>query len=216
MKLDSISATTTVTNALRDLIVGGSFKSGAPLRQDHLASHLKVSRTPLRHALRALVAEGLVKYDDFRGAHVARIDPSDINDVFEMRLMLEKTALASAFPALTKVDLAKAEIALDQAASQPAGLEQARLNWGFHSALYLPCGRTALLKVIDNLNRSGARAEIVAASIAERPDQSAAEHLSLLMACQKGQLSEALNILNDHLISACKDTLVALSQDSHN
>ncbi len=216
MKLDTISTTTTVTNAIRELIIGGGIKPGAPLRQDYLASRLSVSRTPLRHALRALVAEGLVKYDDFRGAHVATIEPSDIVDVFEMRMALEPMALASAFPALSKIDLAKAEIAIDAAESESAGLVQARLNWEFHSALYLPSGRTALLEVIDNLNRSGARAEIVAASIGERPDKSACEHLALLKACRDGALSGALNILKDHLTAARDDTLATLNQVSGN
>jgi len=216
MKLDSITTTTTVANAIRDLIISGSFKPGTPLRQDHLASRLSVSRTPLRHALRVLVAEGLVNYDDFRGAHVTWIEPSDIVDVFEMRMALEPIALESAFPNLTKVEFAKAEIAIDAAENEPAGLAQARLNWEFHSALYLPSGRTALLGVIDNLNRSGARAEIVAASIRERPDKSACEHLALLKACRDGALSGALKLLKDHLTGARDDTLATLNQVSGN
>jgi len=216
MKLDSVTSTTSVSNAIRDLIISGSFKPGTPLRQDHLASRLSVSRTPLRHALRALVAEGLVKYDDFRGAHVAWIEPSDIADVFEMRMALEAIALESAFSNLTKVDFAKAELALDAAQSALPGLAQARLNWEFHSALYLPSRRTILLNVIENLNRSGARAEIVAASIVERPDKSACEHVALLMACRNGKISKALNILQDHLTGARDDTLAALGHEPGN
>jgi len=216
MKLDAISTTTTVTNAIRELILGGDVQPGAPLRQDYLASRLSVSRTPLRHALRALVAEGLVQYDDFRGAHVALIEPSDVADVFEMRLALEPMALASAFPVLSKIDLARAEIAIDAAETALAGLAQARLNWDFHSALYVPCGRTALLDVIDTLNRSGARAEIIAASIVERPDKSACEHLALLKACRDGALGDARNILTQHLAAARDDTLAALSRLPNN
>lgn len=216
MKLDSITTATSVSNSIRDLIISGSFKPGTPLRQDHLASRLSVSRTPLRHALRSLAAEGLVKYDDFRGAHVAWIEPSDIADVFEMRMALEPIALKSAFSTLSKVDFAKAEIAIDTAQSAPSGLAQAQMNWEFHSTLYVPSGRTTLLNAIENLNRSGARAEIVAASIGERPDKSACEHMALLKACRDGLLSKALNILQDHLIAARDDTLAALSRKSGN
>jgi DNA-binding GntR family transcriptional regulator len=77
---------------LRQLLVEGAIAPGAKLNERALAEQLSVSRTPLREAIRALAAEGLVELLPNRGAVAAQPSPQDIADTFELVAGLEGMA----------------------------------------------------------------------------------------------------------------------------
>jgi len=202
-----------VTDQLRGLILNRILRPGEPLRQEALSARLGISRTPLRQALQHLEEEGLVRHDDFRGARVAEIDAALIDDLFDMRLALEPVAMGSAFKFLTKIDLAKAEMALDEASETTDPARLSNLNWEFHSALYAPSGRTLLLDTIKRLSRTSALAEVIAFSITNRIQHSQDEHLAILAACRADDLEAACKLLTDHLSAAHQDACAALMEN---
>ena len=212
MKTDPQLPIDAVADAVRGLILDGRYKPGDPLRQDRLSDALSISRTPLRQALVLLSAEGLVALDANKGARVETVSRSDIDDLFEMRLMLEPLALNAASPHLTKLDFAAAEMAADAAddATAPARLSQ--LNWEFHAALYAPCGRRALMDVIKRLNRASAFAAVIAQSITGRKDASQDEHRRLLEALRAGDAPLANGHLIDHLRAAQNEARFAIEE----
>ena len=205
MKLDSKTSAAVAAEKIRSLILGGRFAPGSPLRQDSLSAELGLSRTPLRQALQILNEEGLVSISGFKGARVAEITPDLIDDLFEMRCALEPLALSHAVPALSKIDLAKAEMALDLAVDEHSPARLSELNWQFHQALYAPSGRSMLLETIRRLNMTSSLAEIIAQSITVRSEQSHSEHLALLDACRLGDQGAAVALLSQHLASAYAD-----------
>lgn len=74
---------------LRSRILNGSLKSGSSLKERELCSQLNVSRTPVREALRRLSAEGLTEVRPGRSMIVANLDPGQIDEIFELGVMLE-------------------------------------------------------------------------------------------------------------------------------
>ena len=74
---------------LRQLIVEGVIEPGRKLNERALAEQLRVSRTPLREAIRMLAAEGLVELLPHRGAVAALLSPKDVADTFEVIAGLE-------------------------------------------------------------------------------------------------------------------------------
>lgn len=194
-----------VADEIRALILNGTFRPGEPLRQEALSERLNVSRTPLRHALQALAEDGLVETIGYKGARVARLDQGMVRDLFEMRILLEPLALRSAFGRHTKLDFARAEMALDAAETERQPSRLSELNWDFHHALYRPSNRKTLLRTIEQLNKASALAEVIASSIAVRPEKSAAEHRTLLQACRSGDEAGAIAILVEHLRLAHHD-----------
>jgi DNA-binding GntR family transcriptional regulator len=80
---------TTVAARLRTLIVEGTLAPGEKLNERELAAMLKVSRTPLREALKLLTSEGLVEHLPNRGAVVAQLDADDVAATFEVMAALE-------------------------------------------------------------------------------------------------------------------------------
>ena len=78
-----------VSARLRQLIVEGTIEPGAKLNERALAEELRVSRTPLREAIRMLAAEGLVALLPNRGAVAVQLSTADIVDTFEVIAGLE-------------------------------------------------------------------------------------------------------------------------------
>ncbi|MEO4001894.1 GntR family transcriptional regulator [Mesorhizobium sp. CAU 1732] len=190
---------------IRTLILNGIFQPGQPLRQEALSEQLSISRTPLRHALQSLADDGLVETIGYKGARVAKLDQRMVDDLFDMRFLLEPLALQSAFGHHTKLDFARAEMALDAAEAEREPSKLSELNWEFHHALYRPSNRQTLLRTIEQLNKASALAEVIASSIVVRPEKSATEHRKLLQACRDGHEAGALATLGEHLRLAYHD-----------
>ena len=90
---------------LRDRIISGEIPGGARLKAEELAQRLKISRIPIREALRQLHAEGLVEIRRNYGASVVALNPSDILELFSIRSVLEGLACREAVSHFEKKDL---------------------------------------------------------------------------------------------------------------
>lgn len=73
---------------LREQIILLDLPPGSRLREERLADHFGVSRTPIRQVLDRLEFEGLVEQGEGRGARVSALDPKELRDVWAMRLRL--------------------------------------------------------------------------------------------------------------------------------
>ena len=73
-------------------IFGGTWKAGDRLREENLAALFHVSRTPIREALQELAAVGLVELRPNCGALVASFGPREIEEIYEIRALLEAEA----------------------------------------------------------------------------------------------------------------------------
>ncbi len=89
LRLAHSSTVDRVAGELRRALFDGEVEAGTPLREVALAGALGVSRSTIREALGALVAEGLATHAPRRGVHVAAADPDSVHDVTAARLVLE-------------------------------------------------------------------------------------------------------------------------------
>lgn len=98
---------------IREAIIEGRYRPGARLIEQRIAAELGVSsRTPVREALRALEAEGLVVIELNRGAFVRPIALTDIDDLYELRARLESYAAYRASRLRTDEQLAAMDAAI--------------------------------------------------------------------------------------------------------
>lgn len=138
---------------LRKLILSGTLLAGQALRQDSLAARFGVSRTPLREAVARLEVEGLVVTEPNRGAVVFRPSTRELEEIYDVRLMLEPRAAALAavkregdwFGELDELEN------LNDAMAGVAAFEYARMNSEFHTRLYALSGHPRLCSIIRNL-----------------------------------------------------------------
>lgn len=97
----------TLTTRLRSLIADGVLPPGSKIIEKELCESFDVSRTPLREAIRALAAEGLVVLTPNRGASVATVSQAQILESFELMGALEGLAGELAAGRITDADLAE-------------------------------------------------------------------------------------------------------------
>src|ERR1700712_133764 len=81
-----------VVARLRTMLVEGRIVPGAKLNERTLSEQLRVSRTPLREAIKLLAAEGLVDLLPNRGAVAVRLSEADVMHSFELLAVLEGMA----------------------------------------------------------------------------------------------------------------------------
>ena len=98
-----------VAQRLRQMLVEGLIAPGAKLNERELCEQLKVSRTPLREAIKTLAAEGLVELLPNRGAFAVALSETDILNTFEVMAGLEGLSGELAAQRVTPEELAEIE-----------------------------------------------------------------------------------------------------------
>ena len=150
-----------IANALRNAILQGRYKANQPLRQDHIAQELGVSKIPLREALVQLKAEGLVSFMPNRGAVVSELSAYEVDEIFTMRIALETKALERAIPNLSSADFIRAKSVLEILEKEKDRTQWSELNWEFHATLYQASQMPRLLNIIETLHNNVTRYLII-------------------------------------------------------
>jgi DNA-binding GntR family transcriptional regulator len=83
------SASEAAADLIRRAILDGRLVPGQRLTEESLARDLRISRTPVREALRVLQAEGLVDSAPYQGSTVRTYDLDDLDDMYQLRALLE-------------------------------------------------------------------------------------------------------------------------------
>ncbi|HVU10743.1 MAG TPA: GntR family transcriptional regulator [Phototrophicaceae bacterium] len=129
-----------VVERLRQAIWSGRLAPDERLREEMLAEFLGVSRGPIREALTRLEREGLVVKYPNRGAVVARLSPEDLDEVFSLRLAIERLAVRMAVRNAEPKHFEQMEAVIDQLAALPGDKlteqQAAALDVAFHEILY--------------------------------------------------------------------------------
>ncbi|MGL5151407.1 MAG: GntR family transcriptional regulator, partial [Clostridium sp.] len=98
-----------VYDYLKNEIVNGKIKEGSRVVEEEYAERLKVSRTPLREAIRMLELEGLVEAREKGGVTVPRTTKQDVEEVVKIRIALESVIFQELFEKIKPVDIKKLE-----------------------------------------------------------------------------------------------------------
>jgi DNA-binding GntR family transcriptional regulator len=130
-----VTAQQHAVDALRRLIVAGELRPGERVNQEELAARVGLSVAPVREALRVLEQEGQLTYRPRRGYFVTELIVADLQEIYELRRVLEERAARHALPtldadALERVALA-AKDCVDAAETGDIGAEL-EANRRFH------------------------------------------------------------------------------------
>jgi DNA-binding GntR family transcriptional regulator len=140
--------------ALRDAFTRGAFAPGDKLSLRQLSEQLGVSMTPVREAVRRLVAEGALIDTPSRTLEVPAFNPQRGADLMAGRLALEGLVLDKAMDRIDSrgIDALEAILCGDAASPErPPGLPDLQCNYDFHFALYRQSGSEVLLPLIEAL-----------------------------------------------------------------
>jgi DNA-binding GntR family transcriptional regulator len=189
---------------LRAEIYDGALPPGTRLRQSEIAARFGVSTTPVREALSALQAEGLVGIDPHRGAVVFKPGAEDVAESFEIRRALESLAVEKAIPNLDDAALARLQDLIDSMREASDYQRWEELNESFHRTLYQASGRPRLLELIASMRRAS-RFYIHLAVSAQLPNEGVdAEHQAILDACKERNVRKAKSAIERHIASTAR------------
>ena len=187
---------------LRDSILRGDLCPGDEVRQERVAKDLKVSRTPLREALRMLEREGLVTAERNRSYRVTGYSLNDMEQLYVVRLPLEAMAIRVTIPLLQIEDRAALEGHFAQMATFAAAEDYEqweRPHRELHRAFVAKAGArvTRLLAELSYHAERYRRFYTI-----QGPRAWAAgidEHRAILDACLEGDPDEGARRLANHL-----------------
>jgi DNA-binding GntR family transcriptional regulator len=201
----SLPRTSTVdalADELRREILDGGLPAGSWLRERELCESFGVARHSLRAALRALAAEGLVKIEPHRGAHVVEITADDVRWLYELRAALE---LEAAHLALERNDgrlplpVHKALEALQQACGgdDPPWSTVNEAHAALHTAI-VRAARSPRIAAAHAALSGEMRLFLLALKPHIPPQQLAADHAALVA----GLETDGPEVLREHLRAA--------------
>lgn len=152
LRADAVrTAHRTVTDRMRSAILSGELPGGTRLVQSELAASLAVSVTPVREALRDLVAEGLVEFDAYRGATVHRPTLEELEELYELRSILNAGNVTAGVAQITQDELDRAaalHVSMRSERDPAAWLE---LNRQFHQVLDSASRRPLYTEILGRL-----------------------------------------------------------------
>lgn len=143
-----------VVDRLRDSILRGYFAPGDRLREEQLADALGVSRGPIRNALVQLEREGLAVRRPNRGAVVAELSRTDLEEVFSLRLAIEPIGFAWAARNADADDLAEMQAVIDgysKLTTRVTPREAAEADLAFHDVVYRASAHRRLIGLWEDL-----------------------------------------------------------------
>ena len=202
-----------VYDQIRARIVDGRLAAGEPLRERDLAAELGVSRVPIREALPALERAGFVQVLPRRSAVVTRITERDVNDLYDLRSVLEPlvargaAAMATAGAATDELDaaLAAAGTALHEQDFAAFTANNAR----FHRAIEALAGNQLMITTMMPLRDRSDRLNVV--TLDSNPTHRHQEHVSLLEAIHLGSADLASAVAFSHVELGRRRTIATLS-----
>jgi DNA-binding GntR family transcriptional regulator len=125
---------------IRRDILTCTLEPGGEVAEGELAERLQMSKTPVREALARLQFEGLVKAIPRRGYQIAPIKVADINEIFDVRIIIEAGAIELAIGFITELEIAALERLADKTSGEAFSRDLSyshQINWEFHEAIAL-------------------------------------------------------------------------------
>lgn len=193
---------TQVHKILHAAILRGHLKPGERLVEEKLCGQLKVSRSPLREALRRLEAEGLVAILARQGAVVTELTRRDLTDLFAVREVLEGLASRLAAESITLEELSElGEICRAmgeriRANDMPAVAE---LNAAFHERVISASRNKWIKRLMTRLRDQIQRVYISSVQHPDRAPKSLMEHLEIQTALRNRDAAAAEKLTREHV-----------------
>ncbi|WP_161605030.1 GntR family transcriptional regulator [Brevibacillus massiliensis] len=195
---------------VRSAILKGNLKPGDPLVEMDLSERLGVSRTPLREAMALLEHEGLIETIPYKGTFIASLDRKEVEDLYDLRMVLEIRALELAIGKIPYETLKHLEQEIELSDRQED-------NWlpilttgnKLHALIAHYSGNKTLENLIimftERIHQYFAVNKIV--FDAEHLKQETKEHRNIVRALMEGDPQKAREIMKIHLDNSYQRTV---------
>ena len=202
MRLVHSSLHEEVAQQLRDQIFAGTLFQGSFIDEVAICEHLKISRTPLREALKVLTAEGLVRHEPRRGSFVNEVTEKDLDEIFPIIALLEGRCAYEAALNISDSDISALD-GLHDRLQQHARFKRINdyyaTNLTIHEAIITLANNRWLALVISDLRKILKLARLQQLHAPGRLEQSLHEHLAIYAALRARDCAGADAAMRTHL-----------------
>ena len=188
--------------SLRDAITFGEILPGEQIFEDVIAKRFNVSRTPVREAIRQLQMEGYINVIPYVGAFVTKISPKNVEDIYDILIILEGYAVWEAIPKIKPRDLKQLKTLHNKitlAAQKNDVGEYYKNNIKFHMKFVELSGNEQLKDVLSLLRNKIYRTHYIGITIPGHFEEYITDHTQILDAISKGDREMAKRYMEDHI-----------------
>lgn len=207
-----------ILQQLRSVILDGTYRPGDRLVELTIADQLQVSRAPVREALCALEQEGIIVQIPRRGYFVVDFDEKDLEEVYSLRLLLEKDALQRAAHRAQNEDYDQMQHLVDALAK--AATEQTdpgtivELDLAFHERICHLADHSRLLSAWNHLKmQTQILVGVTSRTHYDNPDEPREKHQVILDALRAKDVERAQQVLQEHVTDAQERARRALRRE---
>jgi DNA-binding GntR family transcriptional regulator len=200
-----------VFQTLKESILNGNLKPGQLLSENKIASKLSVSRTPVREALRILEMENLVTTMPGRRIIVSIPRIQDIEEIYQIRLIVETEALRRITPDHMSIikQLEECLMTAENHLQTNDSVGLANSNSEFHSILVSTLNNSCLEQFVDSLQDTIVRFRLYSLTNDRWAQESEADHWEIVKYIKNGDIDEGVRVLQNHLNTA-KEVLTSI------
>ncbi len=210
--VDNSELSLRIYHALKRMILTSQLAPGQRLSLEEYADHFNVSITPVRDALRALAADGLVEMQPRRGAFVTQPSEKQVREAFQIREVFECAAVDSAIQAGQSV-LSDLERMVDEIAATTVGdshtdyLAYIHLDQRFHQRLIDSMNNQKLSEIYAGLHSFTLITLLLCRASSQRASNTLEEHRGIVVALRAGDAQAAKRAITDHLRHAQEELI---------
>ncbi|WP_238266877.1 GntR family transcriptional regulator [Cupriavidus pauculus] len=214
-RLRTLGMSAEIAANLRTMIQEGELPPGARIDERAFCEAFDVSKTPLREALKVLVAEGLVLHRQYIGYRVAPLDLDELRETFETLHGLEAHAGELVAQRLTDATLTKIERkhqAMIDAHDAGKRTDYFRINQEIHQLIIDSADNAVLSGIYATLMSKVHRARGAANADQLRWQESHEEHEAIMAALREPGRPRLAGILRDHSENTAREVLRVVEQ----
>jgi DNA-binding GntR family transcriptional regulator len=201
----ALSSSERVYVELKRRILSGQLMPRTRLVELRLAQDLKVSRTPVREALKRLMAERLVSMDPERGIVVSEVDAREIEEIYVIREVLDGLAarLAAERASTAEVDKFQLLMGIMRNSVEKGQLDAVvQGNIVFHDLLHRTAGNDRLRALSSDLANFVRRFSVESFASRERMSDMLIEHEEIVRAIEARDPERAEQVARGHIAAA--------------
>jgi DNA-binding GntR family transcriptional regulator len=186
---------------LRESILAGSLAPGERISEPALAETLGLSRTPIREALQSLAKEGLVEITPHKGAKVRQLSLKEIEEVYQVRSVLESEGARLAALCASSHDVAHIFRCLERIDEIDPNdfTPQRQADMSFHSSFVAAGHNKTLERLFNDLQGSLSLLRSYTSNLSQTPE-TRAQHLAIAEAIRDKQPEEAAQAAKLHVL----------------
>jgi DNA-binding GntR family transcriptional regulator len=191
-----------VFQTLREAILRGELEPGERLMELPLAQKLGVSRTPIREAIRMLELEGLAVTVPRKGAEVARMTLKDMEDVLEIREVLDELAVKLAIEKISAEQLELLRVVKKEFERNTKSRDVRKIaesDVQFHDIIYEATDNPKLVGMLSNFQAQAYRYRVEYLKDATSYPVLIREHEAIVEAIETKDAKKAMQAMHDHV-----------------